>query len=309
MTEDGDPAEPMAFYPPAVAAPAAPGTVFLGTQRLWANASFGADRSGWAPRSTEKAVAAGVITALDVLGDGNGPVWVGGSRGDVLFSTDGGATWARRTGGLPAAVVTDVRAVSGDGRSAYVAFGGYLGTPSRHVFVTTDAGLTWTNVSGEIPDVPVTALVPAPGDPRELFAATDVGVFRRTNGGASWSAFSAGLPNTTVSSLAFRPGTRDLVAATYGRGMWTIAVPPAGGNGAPVRRVRRPPRPPRAGPERRVLGPLFRRAVVVALVVRRRRDLDGEEPPPRLRERRDVSRDAHRDERERAGLDDAERRR
>ncbi|HYN43975.1 MAG TPA: PKD domain-containing protein, partial [Thermoanaerobaculia bacterium] len=234
MTEDGEPAEPMAFYPPAVTAPTAPETVFLGTQRLWANASFGANRSGWAARSTEKAVAAGVITAIDVLGDGSGPIWVGGSRGDVLFSTDGGATWARRTGGLPAAVVTDVRAVSGDGRSAYVAFGGYLGAPSRHVFVTADAGLTWTNVSGEIPDVPVTALVPSPGDPRELFAATDVGVFRSTNGGASWSAFSAGLPNTTVSSLAFRPGTRDLVAATYGRGMWTIAVPPAGGDGSPT---------------------------------------------------------------------------
>ena len=234
MTEDGEPSEPMAFYPPAAAAPAAPATIFLGTQRLWANTSFGADRFAWVPRSTEKAVAAGVITALDVLGDGSGPVWIGGSRGDVLFSTDGGANWAQRTGGLPAAVVTDVRAVSGDGRSAYVAFGGYLGLPSRHVFVTTDAGLTWTNVSGEIPDVPVTALVPAPGDPRELFAATDVGVFRSTNGGASWSAFSAGLPNTTVSSLAFRPGTRDLFAATYGRGMWTISVPPVGGNGPPV---------------------------------------------------------------------------
>ena len=233
ITEEGEPSEPMAFYPPAAAAPDAPATVFLGTQRLWANTSFGADRHAWVPRSTEMAVAAGVITALDVLGDGSGPVWVGGSRGDVLFSTDGGATWARRTGGLPAAIVTDVRAVSGDGRSAYVAFGGYLGAPSRHVFVTTDAGLTWTNVSGEIPDVPVTALVPAPGDPRELFAATDVGVFRSTNGGASWSAFSAGLPNTTVSSLAFRPGTRDLFAATYGRGVWTIAVPPAGGAGPP----------------------------------------------------------------------------
>jgi len=234
MLEDGSPAEPMAFYPPAVAAPAAPGTVFLGAQRLWANDTFGADRNAWAPRSTEMAVASGVITAVDVAGDGNGPVWVGGSRGDVLFSTDGGATWALRTAGLPAAVVTDVRAVSGDGRSAYVAFGGYLGAPSRHVFVTTDAGLTWTNVSGEIPDVPVTALVPAPGDPRELFAATDVGVFRSTTGGASWSSFSAGLPNTTVSSLAFRPGTRDLVAATYGRGMWTIAIPPPGGDGPPV---------------------------------------------------------------------------
>jgi PKD repeat protein/photosystem II stability/assembly factor-like uncharacterized protein len=234
MTAEGDPAEPMAFYPPAVAAPGAPATVFLGTQRLWANTSFGADRFGWEPRSTEKAVASGVLTAIDVVGDGSGPVWAGGSRGDVLFSTDGGSTFVRRNEGLPAAVVTDLRAVTPDGRAAYVAFGGYLGAPSQHVFVTTDAGLTWRNVSGEIPDVPVTALVPAPGDPRELFAATDVGVFRSMDGGASWSAFSAGLPNTTVSALAFRPGTRDLFAATYGRGMWLISVPAGGEDGPPA---------------------------------------------------------------------------
>ncbi|MFN7990047.1 MAG: PKD domain-containing protein [Thermoanaerobaculia bacterium] len=233
MTSDGEPAEPMAFYPPAAAAPGAPGTVFLGAQRLWANPSFGANPNLWAPRSAEKALAAGVVTALDVVGDGSGPAWVGGSRGDVLFSEDGGATFARRTDGLPAAIVTAVRSVSADGRTAYVAFGGYLGAPSRHVFVTTDGGLAWRNVSGEIPDVPVTALVTAPGDPCELFAATDAGVFRSTNGGASWVSFDAGLPNTTVTALAFRPGTRDLVAATYGRGDFTISVPLPGADAPP----------------------------------------------------------------------------
>ncbi len=173
--------------------------------------------------------------------------------------------------------------------------------------MTTDAGLTWTNVSGEIPDVPVTALVPAPGDPRELFAATDVGVFRTTNGGASWSAFSAGLPNTTVSSLAFRPGTRDLVAATYGRGMWTIAVPPAGGDGPPVAAFAVRPALPAPG-----------QSVAFS-------DLSSGEPSSWLwsfgdggtsteKSPRHVFasagtflRDAHGDERERPGLDDAER--
>lgn len=234
MTEDGEPAEPMAFYPPAAAAPGAPGTVFVGTQRLWANPSFGANPGLWAPRSAEMALAAGVVTALDVVGDGSGPAWVGGSRGDVLFSEDGGATFARRTDGLPAAIVTAIRSVSADGRTAYVAFGGYLGAPSRHVFVTTDGGLSWRNVSGEIPDVPVTALVTAPADPLELVAATDVGVFRSTNGGASWSAFSAGLPNTTVTALAFRPGSRELVAATYGRGAFSISLPLPGTDTPPA---------------------------------------------------------------------------
>jgi PKD repeat protein len=244
MTADGEPSEPMAFYPPALAAPGAPATVFLGAQRLWANPSFGANPNLWAPRSVEKAVSSGVVSAMDVVGDGSGPVWVGGSRGDVLFSTDGGTTFARRTEGLPPAIVTDVRSVSPDGRAAYVAFGGYLGAPARHVFYTANAGATWTNVSSGLPDVPVTALAVAPADPRELFAATDAGVFRTTDGGASWTSFSAGLPNTTVNALVFRPGTRELYAATYGRGAFTVTVPPAGSDPPPdAAFVARPARP------------------------------------------------------------------
>src|SRR5262249_52430847 len=44
--------DPMMFYPPAVAAPGAPGTTFLGTNRVWKNTTFGATKSAWSPMST-----------------------------------------------------------------------------------------------------------------------------------------------------------------------------------------------------------------------------------------------------------------
>ncbi len=221
MTLSGDAKEPMGFYPPAMAAPAAPGLVFLGTQRLWANPTFGRDPSQWAPRSAA-AITATRISALDVLGDGSGPAWIGSSSGEVYFSTDGGATFTKRSDGLPAAFVSSIHAVTPDGLSAYATFAGYLGSPSRHVFVTTDGGVTWTNVTSNLPDVPVSALAVAPADPSTLFVATDVGVFRSADSGASWTSLNEGLPNTTVTALAFHPVTRDLVASTYGRGAWRL---------------------------------------------------------------------------------------
>jgi PKD repeat protein len=140
----------------------------------------------------------------------------------VLFSADGGVTFSRRNAGLPAAIVTKIVAVSPDGRSAYVTFGGFLGNPSRHVFETSDAGMTWTNISSNLPDVPVTSLAVDPSNPNGLYVGTDVGVFRTVNGGASWTSFNQGLPNASVYGLAFSPVSGDLYAATYGRGVFRI---------------------------------------------------------------------------------------
>jgi photosystem II stability/assembly factor-like uncharacterized protein len=223
--------EPMSFYPPAVAAPSSPSTVFFGTNRVWKNGTFGATKTAWTPMSAG-AITTGsaVLTALEVAGDGSGVIWAGSSSGDVLFSSNGGATFSSRRSGLPDAILTSVIAATTDGTGAYATFGGYLGAPSRHVFLTTDGGLSWTNISGNLPDVPVTTLVIDPTDPGDVFVGTDVGVFRSVNGGASWTSFNQGLPNVSVYGLAFSPASGDLYAATYGRGAFRIANP----NGSPL---------------------------------------------------------------------------
>jgi hypothetical protein len=173
-----EPYDDMAFYPPIVAAPASPGTVLLGSNRVWANSVFGSDPRKWKPRSSASVLptAGEFFTALEVLGDGSGTIWAGSDLGSVLLSTDGGATFVPRSSGLPSAIVTRILAADPEGRTVYVVFGGFLGAPSRHVFRTSDGGATWTNVSSNLPDAPMLSLAIDSNDANDLFLGSDVKV-------------------------------------------------------------------------------------------------------------------------------------
>ncbi|MFI5180857.1 MAG: WD40/YVTN/BNR-like repeat-containing protein [Thermoanaerobaculia bacterium] len=214
----------VAFYPPAAALPSAPGTVLFGTSRVWYNETFGEDPSKWVPLTSAAITSASgdYLTAVEASSDLNGTIWAGSQQGFVYISPPGDANFHSVGGGLPDSPVTKIISVTADGRTAYVTFAGYLGSPSTHVFRTTDGGATWTNISSNLPDVPVLTMAVDPRDPTDLFVGTDVGVFRSTNAGASWSSFNAGLPNVPVFDLKFHAGTNDLWAATYGRGVWRI---------------------------------------------------------------------------------------
>ncbi|MFI5180432.1 MAG: hypothetical protein ACHQPI_03480 [Thermoanaerobaculia bacterium] len=218
--------ETMAFYPPAIAMPSAPETVLFGTNRIWYNQYFGADSTQWQPLMDAPITSAtgDYLTAVEATSDLNGTVWAGSRQGYVYDSPAGDPNFYHVGGGvLPLAPVTKIITISADGSNAYVTFGGYLGSPSNHVFRTSNGGTTWTNISSNLPDVPVLTMAVDPGDPTDLVVGTDVGVFRSRNGGATWNSFNVGLPNVPVYDLKFHPITNDLWAATYGRGVWRIS--------------------------------------------------------------------------------------
>jgi photosystem II stability/assembly factor-like uncharacterized protein len=94
-----------------------------------------------------------------------------------------------------------------------------------HVFETSDGGGTWTDISGNLPDAPSDDLLVANG---QLVLATDIGVFIAPAGGGaatSWSRFGTGLPNASTNDLALTSDGRTIIAATHGRGLWSIAAP------------------------------------------------------------------------------------
>ena len=89
-----------------------------------------------------------------------------------------------------------------------------------HVFKSTDAGETFTDVSGDLPDAPASWSVLHNG---HLVIGTDTGVYESCdNAGGAYSVLGGGLPTAPISTLRLKPGDPDLlVAATYGRGIYT----------------------------------------------------------------------------------------
>jgi hypothetical protein len=120
---------------------------------------------------------------------------------------------------------------------AYVVFNGFsrrwTGTFSAgegHVFETSDGGVSWTDISGSgasaLPDAPGDDLVMTASG--KLVVGTDIGVFIATAGqgaATTWSNFGTGLPHASTNDLQLSPDGDYLIAATHGRGLWTIPTP------------------------------------------------------------------------------------
>jgi ligand-binding sensor domain-containing protein len=58
----------------------------------------------------------------------------------------------------------------------------------------------------------------------KLVVASDIGVLTSADNGSTWSRLGTNLPNVVVDQLTLDPNG-NLVAATHGRGIWTIPAP------------------------------------------------------------------------------------
>ena len=156
----------------------------------------------------------------------------GGSAPAAFGSSDGWHIASAK--GLPERYITSIWIDRADptGKTIYVTLGGYsshwippgavgedtsdLGT--GHVFVSKDAGETFTDISGDLPDAPADAVIPVAG---KLVAGTDVGAFVSSDGGATWSILGDLTAMPFVNFELDPSNANRIVAATYGRGVWT----------------------------------------------------------------------------------------
>jgi photosystem II stability/assembly factor-like uncharacterized protein len=119
--------------------------------------------------------------------------------------------------------VTRVTVDPANAQIAYATFSGFRsGLALPYVLKTTDGGTRWSSIAGNLPQAPVNDIVVVGST---LYVASDVGVFTSRNGGAKWRAAGANLPNVPVTDLEYRGGSNALYAATFGRGMFMLALP------------------------------------------------------------------------------------
>jgi hypothetical protein len=221
------------FYAPYLLVPGQPQTMLYGAQRIWRGPSDpSSPGNGWQAISQDLG---DPVSALDICAADNSKGWA------VTIGSNTPSKVLRGTGILGVSPVwTDVTQsnlpkafgfswIAADPKDPQRAILSVLSFGTGHLWLTQDGGVNWTDISGDLPDLPVNGVSFDPAWPSYVYAATDAGVYAITDGGAAgasetWSQMGSGLPNSMVSQLQLSPGLpRMLVAATHGRGAWTLA--------------------------------------------------------------------------------------
>ena len=177
--------------------------------------------------------------------------------GHVLMATlilpvSGVLTWTDLTGGTVTNETAgmniygmDITGIYPDphdsaGSTVYVTVAGIqtVGGRVETLYRTTNGGTSWTSLTSNLPEVPANAVIVDPEDAGTVYVATDVGVYSTSNLSsckvapyACWTAYGNGLPMAPVVALESTPaGVSNgvLVAATYGRGIWTTSLATSG---------------------------------------------------------------------------------
>lgn len=173
------------------------------------------------------------ITAISVVGNTTYVAWCGPCNKSGFnrgVATNAGGTWHPVTGTLPNRFFQGITADIANPSHVYAVANGFSrrwvqGADLGHVFESTNGGATWTDISGNLPDAPGDELVLSNG---KLVLGTDIGVFiASANQGAAttWSRFGTSLPAASVNELTLTPDRKTIIAATHGRGIWTITAP------------------------------------------------------------------------------------
>ena len=208
--------------------------LFYGSQRLFRSTNEGLswvaispDLTGNPPPQTNSFFY-GTITSIELAAADGEMVFVGTDNGMVWKTTNGGAlspSWELLSEELPDRWVTSFATHPIDEEIAYVTFSGYRYNEYQgHVFRTIDGGATWEDLSLDLPEVPVNDIAIDPDETDRLYVATDIGVFVSFNGGTNWEPLGSGLPNVVVNEICLHQPTRKLVAATFGRSMYSLSL-------------------------------------------------------------------------------------
>ncbi|ARV06838.1 hypothetical protein BTO04_09140 [Polaribacter sp. SA4-10] len=93
-----------------------------------------------------------------------------------------------------------------------------------NVWYSADGGTNWANKEGDLPDFPVKCILMNPLNNDEVIIGTELGVWNTNNFkevSPKWNHSYNGMSNVTVTTLGLRTSDNTILAASYGRGMFT----------------------------------------------------------------------------------------
>lgn len=111
--------------------------------------------------------------------------------------------------------ISDIKVDVNDKDRFWVTFDGY----GSYKVAEYKSG-TWKLWNGSIPNVPVLCMEIDTAE-QVMYIGTDVGVFYRDFNAYQWQPFNTNMPSTQVTDLNINYTTKQIWAATFGRGVWS----------------------------------------------------------------------------------------
>lgn len=196
--------------------PQSPNTLFAGFSNIWKSTNQG---SSWSQISNFSSATA-QVNALIVDPVNDNVLYAAWT--DSVFMTTNQVIWKNITRNLPVsqAYITGLALDPNNYNHAWVTFSGYV--DSVKVYQTFNGGTSWKNISTGLPNLPVNCVQFLKNSNSGIYVGTDCGVYYRDTLTNSWLSYNTGLPNVIVNDLKY-DASGALLAATYGRGIWSAA--------------------------------------------------------------------------------------
>jgi photosystem II stability/assembly factor-like uncharacterized protein len=217
----------MNWMTPVVFDPNDPSILYYGSNRVYRSTNRAASWQAISPDlSTGPGtgnLVYGTLTTIAASAADPEYIYAGTDDGNAWVTKNGGIQWENISSGLPIRWITRVAPDHVDPDKAFLCLSGYrYDSYQPHVFMTIDAGGEWMDISGNLPEVPVNDIVVDPDLDSTLYIATDFGVYVTWDYGQIWHYLGTQLPNVPVIDLRLHSPTRKLLAATYGRSMYSF---------------------------------------------------------------------------------------
>lgn len=195
-----------------------PNSLYGGFQDVWYSPDQG---TSWTQITTWGSATNNFISAL-CIDPVDSNVLYAAQPGLIEVTNNGGNSWQNITGNLPVnnAGISGIALDPANPARVWVCFSGYS-APDK-IYQSTNMGRTWTDISNGLPNLPVNCILFQDGSPNEsVYIGMDAGVYYRDTILNSWIPYDAGLPNVIVNDLEMFYPNNTLLAATYGRGVWS----------------------------------------------------------------------------------------
>lgn len=159
-----------------------------------------------------------------------GVLWTGSNDGQVNVTQDGGKTWTNVSANMPGlptwGTIRHIDASYFDAATCYVAVDAhYAGDFGTYVYKTTDFGATWKRLAINLPPNNSNFVNQIKEDPDKqglLYLGTEKSLYFSPDDGENWIPLKNNLPPVPIFGIEVQRNFKDLVIATYGRGIYIL---------------------------------------------------------------------------------------